>query len=71
MKAPQLTIWLLGALLATVLLFGSFILATTTSRFDRVEAKVDFVVQQYGKIDVLEERIKRLQHAIDLLAGPK
>ena len=67
MKASQLTLWLLGAMLAILIIFGSSILATANSRFDRLEAKVDFVVQQYNKIDVLEERLKGLQRTIESL----
>ena len=67
MKASQLTLWLLGAMLAILIILGGSTLATTNSRFDRLEAKVDFVVQQYNKIDVLEERLKGLQRTIESL----
>jgi len=65
MKASQLTLWLLGAMLAVLVVFGSSILTITNTRLDRIEAKVDFVVQQYGKIDVLEERLKALQRELE------
>ena len=65
MKADDLTKWLLGALLAAVVLLGGSTLKTVNDRFDRmetandarfsrVEEKVDFVVSQYGKIAVIE-----------------
>ena len=67
MNSQQLTRWIIGTMLAVILTLLSFIMASTNSRFNRIEAKVDFVVEQYGKIDVLEERMMGLQRALDLL----
>jgi Tfp pilus assembly protein PilN len=74
MKAQQLTLWLLGAMLVLVSVLGGSVLATNNSRFDRLEArvdrietKIDTVTQQYGLITVLEERTRTMQKLLEII----
>ena len=60
MKNQILSIWLLGAVFALLLLAIGALQATAVSRIDRIETRVEAVQREYARIGVVEQRITDL-----------
>ena len=67
MNHQQLIRVLFGIMLALIITLVGFAWDAQSSRLDRIEQKVDFVVQQYSKIDGLEKQMVRLEKQLDAL----
>ena len=67
MNHQQLIRVLFGTMLALIITLVGIAWNAQSSRLDRIEQKVDFVVQQYSKIDGLEKQMVRLEKQLDAL----
>ena len=65
MKNQPLTLWVLGAVFALLLLAIGALQATTVARIDRIETKVEAVQREYSRIAVVENRIEAMDRRME------
>ena len=65
MMNKDLTNWLLGAMFAIMLALVGIVYQAMDSRADRIEAKVDAIQAQYGRIAVVEQAVTEQGKQLD------
>lgn len=75
-KLPPLIAWILGGLLAINIALIGVAWNSATDRLDSLEAKVEAVQREYGRITSIEsslqgqsERLRRIEAMLDRLLG--